>query len=355
MKGFLMKKIKKNGMLTVSEYMDLSLYHPQRGYYMRMQKKIGDKGDYITSSKISPVFAKMLVQYALSQWNKKDLDYRFCEIGSGDGTFAHQFLTQLKELSPEVYNKLTYYLIEKSPFHRTLIEKNVNFHSMVLLDDLKKINSFSGIVFSNEWLDALPVHVIEKKHGSLFEIMISVKEHQLIETSIPLTNKKIISFLEEYDLNLGNGQRIEIPLKMIESYRQLVHSIQNGTVITIDYGYLESEWKQPYLKKGSLRGYKDHRIQENYLASPGEMDLTSHIHFDVLKQLGEKNGFHSILLEDQRTFLENLGIYKELLNCTDMDPFSYERKWNRGIMQLMDGGGVSSRFKVLVQERIIRK
>ena len=80
--------------------------------------------------------------------------------------------------------------------------------------DFDELKSFKGLIFSNELFDALPVHVIKKQQGQLFEMMITMEEDELIEKAVPLVNDQIIRFLEEYQIHIVEGYRMEIPLQM---------------------------------------------------------------------------------------------------------------------------------------------
>ena len=61
-------------MITYEEYMNIVLYHPQYGYYMREKEKIGTEGDFITTSNYSDImgslfakwFEKMIKKYRTS-------------------------------------------------------------------------------------------------------------------------------------------------------------------------------------------------------------------------------------------------------------------------------------------------
>src|SRR5437879_9687688 len=43
--------------LTFRDFVELALYHPEFGYYMRPLSPVGKGGDYVTSPLLSPVFA----------------------------------------------------------------------------------------------------------------------------------------------------------------------------------------------------------------------------------------------------------------------------------------------------------
>ena len=108
---------------------------------------------------------------------------------------------------------------------------------------------------------------------------------------------------------------------------------------------------EPQEAKGSLRGYYQHQMIDNVLQHPGEMDITTHIHFDWLIQKGEQAEleFHSKLRQDE--FLLKAGILKELENHYDPNPFSEVSKRNRAIRSLIMPSGMSSFFHLVIQQK----
>ncbi|SDM18467.1 class I SAM-dependent methyltransferase [Bacillus sp. OK048] len=336
-------------LISYAEYMDAVLYHPEFGYYMKNKQKIGSQGDFITTSNISDVYGRIIAKWFASICEKKGLEPIFCEIGAGNGRFAHAFL---QEWEDSIKTPLNYIIVESSPYHRKLQNELLKFrYSITQVCKLDELEPFEGMVFSNELFDALPVHVIEKVNGQLFEMMVGIKNNSLYEDKVPLTNSSILSFLEETGFVLQEKQRIEVPLFMEGMVKDISRVIAKGIVVTADYGYTKEDWNHPSRIKGSLRGYYQHQMIHDVLENPGEMDITTHIHFDWLIQKGEQEGlkFHSKLRQDE--FLLKAGILKELENHYDPNPFSEVSKRNRAIRSLIMPSGMSSFFHLVIQQK----
>jgi SAM-dependent MidA family methyltransferase len=120
-------------------------------------------------------------------------------------------------------------------------------------------------------------------------------------------------------------------------------------VVTADYGYTNEEWMNPRRAEGSLRGYHQHRMINNVLEDPGEMDITTHIHFDYLIQKGEQVSLRFLSKLRQDEFLLKTGILKELEDHYDPNPFSEVSKRNRAIRSLIMPSGMSSYFHIIIQ------
>ncbi|MBE4907958.1 SAM-dependent methyltransferase [Bacillus luteolus] len=349
----------KTGQIPYDDYMNIVLYHPDFGYYMKQKEKIGKGGDFITTSNISNVFGILFADVFLKLFSKVELKPHLCEIGGGNGRFAKAILDQVHSKDPDLYDRLTYTLIESSPYHQSLQQSILETHRGIeqfqSVEDMQKTYpEFNGIIFSNELYDAFPVSVIEKHNNELYEVMVALdNEGKLVERYIPLSNKAILTYLEEQNISLKEKQRFEVPLAMQEHIEKLGIWLNKGIVITVDYGYTNEEWKLPEHSKGSLRGYYKHQLVESALEHPGEMDLTTHIHFDSLVTAGEKSGLNYVTKLRQDRFLLAAGILDYLQEHHDTNPFSEKSKQNRALRSLIMEGSMSAAFHVVIQEKNI--
>ncbi|WP_312471745.1 SAM-dependent methyltransferase [Neobacillus sp.] len=336
-------------LISYADYIGAVLYHPELGYYMKDKQKIGRQGDFITTSNISDVYGRLMAKWFSNVCNETNLEPIFCEIGAGNGRFAKAFLQEWNE---SIKGPLQYYIVESSPFHRKLQSELLmpNF-SVVQIESLDKMKEFQGIIFSNELFDALPVHVIEKIDGQLFEVMVGYQDDELFEQQIPLSNPDIYSFLKESNIELKENQRIEIPLAMEMMLQEISKTLTKGLVVSADYGYSNTEWMDPRRAKGSLRGFYQHNMIDDVLKYPGEMDITTHIHFDYLIQKGEQVNLELLTKLRQDEFLLKAGILNELENNYDPNPFSEVSKRNRAIRSLIMPAGMSPYFHIIIQQK----
>ncbi|MCC3356735.1 class I SAM-dependent methyltransferase [Bacillus sp. REN16] len=346
-----------NNEITYEQYMNTVLYYEEKGYYMKEKEKVGKNGDFITTSNISNVFGKLFASIFHKLITFEKISPIICEIGGGNGRFAKAVLDELKNRYIDTYQKITYIMIESSPYHQRLQqeilpigEKVIQYHSI----DEAKMNFpvLNGILFSNELFDAFPVRVIEKHEDKYLEVKVTLnKEDQLSEILKPLSDEQIFHYLRSNQIELANGQRFEVPLQMLSYLEELNNFLGNAVVFTVDYGYSNEEWMEPARRKGSLRGYYKHQLMDDPLEHPGEMDLTTHIHFDTLISIGEKLGFEFVTKFRQDEFLLAAGILTFLQDNFDSNPFSVKSKQNRAIRSLIMDGGMSSAFHVLIQQK----
>lgn len=338
-------------MISYADYIELALYHSEYGYYMKDKEKIGPGGDFITTSNVSDIYGRTISRWFHQMAGKYKLPFQVCEIGGGNGRFAKAFLDEWNLIADE---EIHYYIFETSPYHRKLQQEQIVLSEQIRqIDSWDEIYPFCGLIFSNELFDALPVHVVEKVQDQLTEIMVTVKDGKLAEHAVPLTNRDISLYLEESGLSLSDGQRIEIPLQMEQMIKDMSAALDKGFVLTADYGYTDEEWKEPIRRDGSLRGYYKHSLISNVLEHPGEMDITSHVHFDSLIRLGQKEGLDFHFMKRQDKFLLSAGILQELQDHYDPNPFSPVSKRNRAIRSLITPSGMSAAFYLVLQGKKI--
>ncbi|RXY98542.1 class I SAM-dependent methyltransferase [Fictibacillus sp. S7] len=341
------------GSITYAEFMEMALYHPEHGYYQKNKTKIGRNGDFYTSSSASAVYGAIWADVFYFMFRELGLSsYVLCEIGAGDGSFARSVLD---EWQAKGYPALEYVVIESSPYHAEQIGRKLENHSWSHYSTLEEFQSlcpfFHGIVFGNELLDAMPVHVVRQTSSGLKEIQVSLNETgDLIDVAVR-ADDQLRKWIEEYHGELEPGQTMEIPLAMTSWLGKLYEWIGRGYVVFVDYGYSEEEWRQPEISEGSLRGYYRHQLIPNPLSYPGEMDLTSHVHWDCIRKVGEDYGCPTSSFQSQQEFLLENGILHHLAENVSKDPFSSEHKKNRAIRSLIMDHSISRYFQILIQKK----
>ena len=337
--------------ITFERFMTLSLYHPLLGYYQKDVPKVGRRGDFFTSTSVHDVYSRVMARVLINEIQSNEYAPVIVDAGSGDGKFIASFLDEVKFVDHQFYKKLSYFVLESSPYHQQLITNRTKQHHVQIYPSLSSVKKvlpkLDGILFSNELLDAFPVRVIEKQH-ELVEVCVGLDKYNCFtEVYIPCTDPAILNWIARHELQLSDGQRIEIPLAMGKWLDEVGSWLTNGKVVTVDYGYTNEEWNSPERRRGSLRGYRNHQLIENVLQSPGEMDITTHVHIDAIKNIGLSHGIKWLSCMPQGEFLLKEGLFQFLQQSNPNDPFSKEHKQNRAIRWLAE----SNQFLVMIQEK----
>lgn len=354
MKNIILNAIQKSKehYITYEEFISLCLYDSEKGYYQKSDTKIGRRGDFYTTSSVGTVYGEVIASVFSRLIKNEVIDPIFVEVGAGTGRFASSFLTYCQKNEPTIYANLEYRIVDESKYHRTLQKQTLVHHANVRyysnVSDLGKVQN--GLIFSNELFDALPVRVIEFYQNKWQEVVISYDEsNELIEKLIEIEDDSIFEFLKHHHFNGKDGQRIEIPVGMESLFKGLNEVLEHGIIMTVDYGFTKEEWDAPHRVKGSLRGYYQHEMKTNVFEFLGEMDLTTHIHWDELRRIGEMTHLENVYFTSQRQALLDFGILNWLVQHAAINPFSDEYKHNRAIQSLIMPGGISDSFQLLLQ------
>lgn len=370
--SIIVEKIKESPDHSISfaEYMGLCLYHSKYGYYQQAKQKIGKQGDFYTSSSVHPVFAETFVDVAVRYYHVQDskqdsLRYLFIEMGAGNGSFAQQFMTYLRDNYPDILQRFTYVVIEKSAYHIQLQRENLaSFKEVVWVDDISELKSKGmmdeaclSVFFSNELLDAFPVYLIQGDDEELHEVRVSLEAGELTEVVVPVISDEIKYYLtrQPEEISLSQGQRRELPLDMLKWTAEVDHVLSRALWLTVDYGIIaDDEWQHPAYREGTLRCFYQHQVDDNPYDRPGEKDITYHIPFPMLQHALQDLGWTELFLLRQDRFLLETGIMNKLSEqqFTQSDPFSDPTaKRNRAIRHLLSPEGISGSMYVLAVYR----
>ncbi|MCC3452623.1 class I SAM-dependent methyltransferase [Microcoleus sp. PH2017_08_TRC_O_A] len=354
--------------ITFAEYMDLALYHPQYGYYNGDRPNIGKQGDFITSPHWSADFAEVLGEQFVEMWQiiGKPHHFTIVEMGAGRGTFATHLLQYLQRQHPDLFKILEYIIVEISPVQQAVQQQNLAEFKIVKWCKWDEIanNSIVGCFFSNELVDAFPVHQFIIEQGQLREIYVTANEEKneqsgskFIEVVGELSNPKIAEYFDLVGIDLsasvyGDGYRSEVNLAALEWIKTVAEKLQRGYLLTIDYGHPAHRYYNPRRTEGTLQCYYRHRYHSNPYINVGWQDLTAHADFTALEKQGKLCGLEMMGFTQQAWFLMVLGVGDRIasLSANDaqvLDLATFLRR-REALYQLIDQMGLGG-FGVLVQ------
>ena len=331
---WLIKKIiKMGGTISFYDYMNFVLNDPSNGYYGSGKAELGSQGDFVTSPSLSDDFA-FFVGKQIEEWliqlknNLCDQKLFIIDFGAGDGSFLSGLIKYLLESSNNSSEGVSFVIIEPN---KGMIEKQKmklkEFLSLgidILWKGLEEIegNNINGIFIANEVLDALPVERITFSKGKLCRQAVSVdkKSSRLFFDELPITSEleKSIKFAE---IKLGitippedapEGWTTEWHIDNSEWLKGIYEKINNGILLIIDYAKEAKNYYGLRNSNGTIISYKNQKISNNILESPGDSDLTSHICIETLINDAETLGFKNIGTTKQGEALLALGLAERL-------------------------------------------
>ncbi len=355
--------IRVRGQVTFAEFMDLVLYHPGEGYYHSSREKTGPAGDYYTSPHIHPIFGQLLARQVHQMWEilGHPVPFTLVEMGGGRGLLCSDILHYCRSQFGDFYQSLGYILVEISTpsvdKQRSLLSPFLNERKFEFLDpeDLwNRPQVFIGCLFSNELIDAFPVHLVQQKDGKLWEIYVAWGDGSFQEVLGPPSDPALEEYFSLYGSPLEEGQRTEVNLKALEWVERVSKVLQKGFILTIDYGYEAPELYQPTRRDGTLLCYFRHTTSPNPYERIGYQDITAHVNFTALAKKGEALGLKKVGYAEQYKFLVSLGLLQDLetleRNSTrPSDPGFLKNKL--AMRNFLIPGGMGTLFKVLCQSK----
>ncbi|MGB6299081.1 MAG: class I SAM-dependent methyltransferase [Rivularia sp. (in: cyanobacteria)] len=344
--------------ITFAEYMDLALYHPEYGYYSQKATNLGKEGDFFTSVHLGSDIGEMLAVQFAEMWSilGKTESFDLIEMGAGQGYLAADILNYIKQEYADFFKALKYTIIEKSPGLKQIQQQRLKEFDITWceLEDISN-NSVTGCFFSNELVDAFPVHQFKIENGELQEIYVTRGQGELFTeiTDTPST-PELINYLNSLEIDITkypSGYRSEINLAALEWLSVIAHRLQRGYVLTIDYGYIKNRYYNPRRDTGSLQCYTRHHRHNDPYINIGQQDITAHVDFTALENNGDRLGLHKVGLTQQGLFLMALGLGERVASLSQSkQPLSTILQRRDSLHQLLDPMGLGG-FHVLVQSK----
>ncbi|MFN6479323.1 class I SAM-dependent methyltransferase [Nostoc sp. DedQUE07] len=362
--------------ITFAQFMDMALYHPEYGYYSSDAVKIGFKdSDFFTSPNLCSDFGELLAEQFLQMWEilGKPVPFSLVEMGAGQGLLALHILKYHQLHYPDFFTALEYIIVEKSPTLRQEQQQRLQDFP-VRWCNLEEIppNAIAGCFFSNELVDAFPVHQFILETGELREIYVTTDKNEketnapcpmphapypsFIEVTGEPSTPQLAEYLDLVEMNFTqsaypDGYRSEINLAAGDWLSIVADRLQRGYVLTIDYGYPASRYYNPRRSQGTLQCYYHHRFHNNPYINIGRQDITAHVDFTALERWGQKCNLKKVGFIQQGLFLMALGLGDRIAALSQQkQPLSQLLQHRDALHQLLDPTGLGG-FGVLIQSK----
>jgi len=303
-------QILNDGPLSFADFMRISLYDSDHGYYGSGKAQLGRSGDFYTSVSVGPLFGKMLARQFAEMWELAERPpvWTLVEQGAYNGQLALDILNALKIQSPDCYAATSLWLIEPfSVFEQQQVQTLAAYqHKVHWYKSPAELPSFAGVYYSNELLDAFPVHRVQRSAGEWQELRIESCDQGFRWLPVPITEPKLKEAAQHLP-DVPEGFCMEINLPLQSWLAELFLKLERGWLLAFDYGMSAMELALPHRKDGTVAGYKNHKRIEDPLLSPGEIDLTAHVNFTALASQATEEGWDLVGYTDQHRFFTGLA------------------------------------------------
>jgi SAM-dependent MidA family methyltransferase len=351
----LAERIRRYGPIPFADFMRECLYHPVHGYYSKTE--FTRFADYYTSVDVHPIFGRLLARQFAELWEHlgRPAEFTLVECGAGMGRLAAHVLDFSESKLPAFYGALRYVAVERSGARREQAAGRSKRHAEAGHFSASveiPVRVPTGCLFSNELMDALPVHRVIMQDGALKEVFVNFDNDNFVDSIASLSTCAIQEYFAAQGIVLQDGQQAEAGLEACDWITEVGRRLERGYLLTIDYGHRAAELFDGHHMRGTLLGYQNHRATENYYASPGAQDLTAHVNFAALETWGRRAGLETAGMTSQTAFLLALGRGNEFADL--YDPGQTELEQARARLQLKTliyPEGMGERFQVLIQQK----
>jgi SAM-dependent MidA family methyltransferase len=382
----------EGGQVTFARFMEMALTHPTLGYYSRADRLLRHGGDFSTAPAISPFFnrtlARLVTELVDASLTEATIDRpSVVELGGGEGHLAEAVLRYWRSERPGLREKVAYRVLE--------VGMGLQRRQAAAVEELAASGWDIGwgadleeacagtrpvVIVGNEFLDAMPVHLVAVHDDRLREACVQVTHASLVETwgepsaAAAAEIEMLFGTLDPRRLEILTQDGIlEISPGLGELTRRVARVMPSGSFMNIDYG----EWFPGLPQVGerwglegrtgrrrTVRGYFKHQMVLDPLARAGGQDLTADVDFAALDLHGRREGFETVLFTTLAAFLRGGGAEGELQalravaaasdvvapTAAAADPLEADRQATvlRNLLDERDLGGA---FKLMVQVR----
>lgn len=286
--------------------MEGALYGPE-GFYRRPE---GPAGHFRTSVHASPLFASAVARLLVRTAEALDTDeIALVDVGAGRG----ELLTGVLAAVPDG--------LAVQPYGVERAARPPGLDPRVEWTD-RPPAGVRGLLFANEWLDNVPVDVVEAgPDGTVRHVLVGPDGG---ERPGPAVDGADAAWLARWWPVREPGARAEIGRRRDEAWAAAVARLDRGLAVAVDYAHVRGD--RPLF--GTLTGFRDGR--EVRPVPDGSCDITAHVALDACAVagdvLGSVDGAGSFVLS-QRDALHRLGVSGERppLSLATTDPASYVR------------------------------
>jgi SAM-dependent MidA family methyltransferase len=263
------------GAIPFGRFMELALYAPDAGYYTRGQDPFGKYGDFFTAAQLQPVFG-ILIARCIARLRAalgSPAEFRVVELGAGRGEMADAL----------------------APFRYQAVDVGRG----------RLPDRFTGVVFANEFFDALPVRLAVRRGRGWRELLVGERAGRFALIEGPPAAGALRSYLARYHSAAAGGSLIEAHLRALDWIARIAESVDQGYLLAIDYGYTAAELIR--FPAGTLMSYRRHVASDDVLSDPGERDITAHVPFTPLEDAASRSGWRRERFETLAGFLLSIG------------------------------------------------
>ena len=280
-------EVARRGPIPFADFMALALGHPDGGYYSAVAARPTRGGDFLTAAELHPVFGATLARQVAEAWERlgRPSPFTLLEYGAGAGTLALAIFAGLRDDDSPLADALRYAPVELNRHRMAELGARAAAAGLPVVAAAERDSvSVAGVALANEFVDALPVHVVEVREGRPREVHVGIGcdgafEEVLGELSDEAVAARVAT-LGVAGIALAEGQRLEVRPAVEAWATEVERRLAAGLVLVLDYGAPAADLYGPRRRAGTLMTYSGHAADgapDAPYRDVGERDMTAHV------------------------------------------------------------------------------
>ena len=167
--------------MTFARFMELALYHPERGYYRNAAARPGRDGDFLTAPEAHPIFGQAVARLAIDVWSRAgtpgdvhDPRARRRLRGAGGGA-------RRRRPGGRARRSLDALRYRAGGGRAASRSRTLAARASATSSNRTTTAPIDGLVIANEVLDALPVHRVVGTARGLDEVYVAIVDGSLAD------------------------------------------------------------------------------------------------------------------------------------------------------------------------------
>ena len=336
------RMIAQAGALPISQFIALTLGHPEYGYYRR-QNPIGAAGDFTTAAEISGLFGEMCGVYLAHMYEiaGQPGTAQIVELGPGRGSLMADMRHSWAQTAPAM-TEFPIHLVETSTQLRKLQRQRINAAKMTWHDDVQTLPNAALFGVANEFFDALPVDQAIWRQSAWRHRLVTVTHGTLGFVDGPaLTQEELAAWQISNDqTDITEGAIAEYCLAAEPIIQQIAGRIAyyGGACLVIDYGKNDNF-------SDTLQAVAAHKPVDLFY-QPGNADISHWVDFAALRRATVSAGARFIGPVTQADFLMSIGLRERAENAARLCDADGRRALYAAVDRLVGAHHMGTAFNV---------
>jgi len=219
-------------------------------------------------------------------------------------------LSALRQSTGECFAAISYIILE--PFLIWRKQQQENLHDFIRkvswLGSIDQLAQFTGVHFSNELFDSLPVHLLVSSGIANGATVWKEKFVTAAGNNFTFTTAAV----SRSDFRLDRlgffpaGFETEVSVAAPKLMGEIASKLSRGLILTIDYGFVRAEFYSLDRSEGSLQVRAKQKKLSSSFEQIGLADISAHVEWTGLAEAAQSAGAKPIGFTDQHHFLTGI-------------------------------------------------